>query len=58
MDADAVRKLIQEKQHNGSISCKAAMEIAEQAGLPPIQIGKMLNEMKIKIRGCQLGCFS
>jgi len=50
-------ELIREKQSDGRISCQAALEIAEQSGMPRIKIGKLLNEMKIKIRSCQLGCF-
>lgn len=57
MEESQLRDLILEKQSEGRISCQAAMEIAEQSGTPRIKIGKLLNEMKIKVGACQLGCF-
>ncbi|MEW6140495.1 MAG: hypothetical protein AB1733_19920 [Thermodesulfobacteriota bacterium] len=46
-----------ERQSDNRISCKAACDIAELAGVPPRKVGNLLDEMKIKIFGCQLGCF-
>ncbi len=57
MDEKEVKELILSKQVNGSISCRAALQIAEEAGASPTKIGRLLNEMEIKIRACQLGCF-
>ena len=57
MDDEQVRGMITEKQSNGRISCKAAFDIAEQAGIPRRKIGQIIDEMKIKIHSCQLGCF-
>ncbi len=33
------------------------MEIANEAGVAPMKVGRLLNEMEIKIHSCQLGCF-
>jgi hypothetical protein len=57
MDDNQIKELIMSRQHSGSISCKEAFEIAEEAGASSRKIGRLLDEMKIKIRACQLGCF-
>jgi hypothetical protein len=57
VDEEQIKRIIMEKQSDHRISCKVACEIAEQAGVPPRRIGRLLDEMKIKIHACQLGCF-
>jgi len=57
VEESQLRELILQKQIDGRITCQAAMEIAEQSGTPRMKIGKLLNEMKIKVHSCQLGCF-
>jgi len=57
MDENELMERIKAKQVNGNISCKAAFDIAEETGVPKSRIGELLNEMHIKIRSCQLGCF-
>jgi hypothetical protein len=39
------------------LSCKKAFAIAAEFDCLPAEIGKICNEQKIKIGGCQLGCF-
>jgi len=39
------------------IDCAEATSIAEKLNVAPIEVGKICNEMKIKIKNCQLGCF-
>jgi len=58
MDEEKVRELIMNKQTNNRISCKAACDVAEEAGVSRMVVGRLLDEMKIKIHSCQLGCFS
>ena len=41
----------------GKISCAAAMRLAEELVISRQQLGKLLNELQIKIKQCQLGCF-
>ena len=57
MDDKEIRVLIMKKQSGNRISCEDACEIAEQIGASKIEIGRLLDEMKIKIHSCQLGCF-
>lgn len=48
---------VQEKAKDGKLACRVAFQIAEELGVPPRQVGTTANELKIKIAGCQLGCF-
>ncbi|WP_297211211.1 MULTISPECIES: molybdopterin-guanine dinucleotide biosynthesis protein MobB [Thermodesulfovibrio] len=56
-----IRKLIEEnlreKSKDGKITCSEARKIAEQLSVPYIEVGRLANELKIKIRKCELGCF-
>lgn len=55
---DAIVSAINKKSKKGQISCKAALSIAEELEVAPKQVGNIINELKIKIRACQLGCFN
>jgi hypothetical protein len=57
MDEAQLREIIMSKQSDGRISCRAAMAIAAEAGVPSSTIGRLLDELDIKIHSCQLGCF-
>jgi len=48
---------VKRRSRNGKISCRTALKLADELGVPPKSIGKAANELKIKIRACQLGCF-
>jgi hypothetical protein len=39
------------------ITCAAAMSLAKELGISREEMGAMLNELRIKITQCQLGCF-
>jgi len=43
---------------DGRLPCSSAFEIAEKLKTSPNQVGKAANRQKVKISGCQLGCFS
>jgi hypothetical protein len=57
MDKKNLIEKINTHTKNNRISCKQALKIAEEEQVPPKVIGEMLNEMKIKVVTCQLGCF-
>ncbi len=42
---------------DGKLPCVVAFRIAEKLGVPVRQVGDAANELDIRIRGCQLGCF-
>jgi hypothetical protein len=41
----------------GRIPCAAAFRLAQELSLSRKDLGELLNELKIKITQCQLGCF-
>lgn len=57
MDRDQLEKVILEKAKDGKIPCAVCFKIADDLGIPKKEVTKVLNEMKIKISQCQLGCF-
>jgi hypothetical protein len=57
MDRDKLKKVILEKLKEGKLSCAMCFKIVEEFGISKKEMGKILNEMKIKISQCQLGCF-
>ncbi len=57
MEDNDIKQLIMERQRDNRISCKAAIAIADETETPRQKIGKILDQMKIKIHSCQLGCF-
>ena len=57
VDRKKLEETILEKSKNGKIPCALCFKIAEDFGVSKKEIGKILNEMKIKIGQCQLGCF-
>jgi hypothetical protein len=54
---DTLEREIKRTVKDGKITCKEALELAERLGINPAIVGNVLNKMKIKIKGCQLGCF-
>jgi hypothetical protein len=57
MDRQKIEKAVLEKARDGKIPCAVCFKIAEEVGVSKREMGKILNEMKIKIGQCQLGCF-
>jgi molybdopterin-guanine dinucleotide biosynthesis protein len=52
-----IHSLLRESASNGSISCPVARKIAEELNISYQEVGKAADELGIKIRGCELGCF-
>jgi hypothetical protein len=57
MDRKKLEETILKKAKDGKLPCPLCFKIAEDFGISRKEIGKILNEMKIKIGQCQLGCF-
>jgi hypothetical protein len=57
MDKQAIIEKVKNHTRDGKIACKQAQKIAEEEGIPYKDLGSLLNELKIKIANCQLGCF-
>ncbi|MGC2062828.1 MAG: hypothetical protein WA610_07600 [Thermodesulfovibrionales bacterium] len=54
---ELIKKEIQKKAVNGKITCAAARKIAEDLGASYKEVGQAANELGIRIKDCQLGCF-
>lgn len=52
-----VREAVLKAAIDSRIACPAARELAEQLGVDPGVIGDACNQLRIKIKGCALGCF-
>jgi LAO/AO transport system kinase len=48
---------IKKRAIDGKISCQVARKIAENLSVPYKDVGKIADEMHIKITHCELGCF-
>ena len=57
MSQEELKAKIKAAAPEGKISCAAAMRLAEELIISRQDMGKILNELKIKIKHCQLGCF-
>ncbi len=57
MDKEKVAEKAKALSKNGKISCKQALKLAEEEGVSSRELGTLLNELKVKVMGCQLGCF-
>jgi len=52
-----IMQRITEAALDNKIPCINALKIAEEFEVPPMQVGKIINQMKVKVGPCQLGCF-
>jgi hypothetical protein len=57
MDKEGLIEKINARAKDGRIACKQALKLAEEEHIPSQEIGLLLNELKIKVVHCQLGCF-
>jgi len=54
---DEIVAELREAAKEGKITCAMAQKIAIENKVPMKRVGELLNQMKIKIAQCQLGCF-
>ncbi len=54
---DKIKQLLKDKAVDGRLTCSAARQIAEELKAPYREVGKAADELKIKIKNCELGCF-
>jgi hypothetical protein len=57
MTRDELKDKIRAAIPEGKIPCAAAFKLAKDLGIPRKEMGDLLNELRIKITQCQLGCF-
>jgi hypothetical protein len=57
MDKETIIEKVKSQTKNGKIACKQALKISTEEGISSKDLGALLNELKIKVANCQLGCF-
>jgi hypothetical protein len=55
---DAVLEQVRQEGGEKRLTCAEAFELARKLDVEIFEIGRICNREKIKIRKCQLGCFS
>ncbi|MBC9784782.1 hypothetical protein H1S01_09690 [Heliobacterium chlorum] len=56
-EAEEIRQAMLGAVRDSRLTCSQARAIAEQFSVPYHLVGRLANELKIKIRHCELGCF-
>lgn len=54
---EAVKQTADEREGRLTLRCAEAFTLAETHGVAVGEIGRVCNDNRIKIVGCQLGCF-
>jgi hypothetical protein len=57
MERDKVIEAIKQQATDNHIPCAICFQIAEEYGIPKRELGKILDELGIKVIQCQLGLF-
>jgi hypothetical protein len=57
MTQEELKSRIRAAAPEGKIGCAAAFRLAEELKISRQELGDLLNELRIKIIQCQLGCF-
>jgi len=57
MKTEELKDKIRAAAVNNRIACAVACKLAEEAGVSPVEVGRLIDELNIKIVRCQLGCF-
>ena len=53
----SISETLKIKAIEGKIPCSLARKIAEEFGVSYKEVGDAANELNIKIKNCELGCF-
>jgi hypothetical protein len=57
MDLQQVKEAVEQAATNGVLTCHDARALAEQLGVEYSLVGQACNEVGVKVRVCELGCF-
>jgi len=57
MGEEQLRAAIRELAGDSKAPCRGLLQLAERTNTPPRDIGRLCDEMNIRIVACQLGCF-
>lgn len=54
---ELLKEEIKKRSKDGKISCSQARKLSEEFKVSYRLVGALINELKIKIVNCDLGCF-
>lgn len=54
---EQLKKAIREAVRDNRLTCTQARKLAEDFDVPYRGVGQLADELQIKIRHCELGCF-
>jgi hypothetical protein len=54
---EELKQEMMKKAADGKLPCAVARRIAEDLKIPYKEVGDAANDLGIRIKGCQLGCF-
>ena len=57
MERDKVIEAVKQRAKEDRIPCAVCFQIAEEYAIPKRELGKLLNELGIKVVQCQMGLF-
>ena len=53
-----LQEAIRARLVDGRLTCLAAWDIAQEHGLPKLEVANAVEGLKLRISACQLGCFA
>ncbi|GAB4270397.1 MAG: hypothetical protein Kow0092_24770 [Deferrisomatales bacterium] len=54
---DPIVEAVKREAESGKLACRRALELAEELGVSPREVGEAADRAQVKIAACQLGCF-
>lgn len=54
---EKVLQAVREAAKDGRLTCAEAHELSKRMGVNLLVVGQACDELKIKLKACQLGCF-
>lgn len=57
MDREQLIIALRKAAVNNRLACETAHSLSRELNLPVSEIGKLCNELSIRVTACQLGCF-
>lgn len=54
---EKIKAEIKKQLEDGALECEVAQQIAEDLEVENKVVGKLANQLDVKLKNCQLGCF-
>ena len=55
--SEKVLQAVKERAVEGRLTCTEARRLAAELDVPVREVGQAADELQVKIKGCELGCF-